>query len=276
MATHRNSTLIDGIFGFVLALIIMSVLDLNPWTLLISLSTVLVSFAFALGPSAAKLIEGMIMIAVRRPFDLGDRISIVDYNVAPDNSDDPGYRDTWIVEDCNLFTTTLRLCRTNELSTVNNGAISNTRIVNHARSLKALVNIQLPMTIKATHEQIQIVKSALVQYIRDKPRVWSSLIDFRISKVDSANELVVYSANIQHVKSWQNQQLVLHARGELEYFCNEILFKLGIDFLPSYVVGNQCPMQSNLMVPHSLYSRRRPKNDQSSSNQFLVRKVSSA
>ena len=254
----------------------MSVLELNPWTLLISLSTVLVSFAFALGPSAAKLIEGMIMIAVRRPFELGDSISIVDYNVAPDNNDDPGYRDTWIVEDCNLFTTTLRLCRTNELSTVNNGAISNTRIVNHARSLKALVNIQLPMTIKATHEQIQIVKSALAQYIRDKPRVWSSLVDFRITKVDSANELVVYSARIQHVKSWQNQQLVLHARGELEYFCNEILFKLGIDFLPSYVIGSQCPLQSNLMVSDSLYSKHPPKTDQSTCNQFLVRKPSSA
>ena len=68
----------------------MSVLQLNPWTLLVSMSTVLVSFAFALGPSAAKLIEGMIMIAVRRPFDLGDRISIVDCTSAPDNSGDPG------------------------------------------------------------------------------------------------------------------------------------------------------------------------------------------
>ena len=42
------------------------------------LSTVLVSFAFAMGSSAAKMVEGMILIAVRRPFDLGDRISIVE------------------------------------------------------------------------------------------------------------------------------------------------------------------------------------------------------
>ena len=77
-------------------LLIMSVLHLIPWTLLISLSTVLVSIAFTLGPSAAKLIEGMIMIAVRHPFDLGDRISVVDYIVAPENNDDPGYHDRWI------------------------------------------------------------------------------------------------------------------------------------------------------------------------------------
>ena len=81
-----NATLIDSVlenifnsvFGFALVLTLMSILKLNPWTLLVSMSTVLVSFAFALGPSAAKLIEGMIMIAFRRPFDLGDRISIVD------------------------------------------------------------------------------------------------------------------------------------------------------------------------------------------------------
>ena len=59
-----------------------------------SLSTVMVSFAFALGPSAAKLIEGMMMIAIRRPFDLGDRISIGDAGDKP-GEEDPGYHDTW-------------------------------------------------------------------------------------------------------------------------------------------------------------------------------------
>ncbi len=83
-ASVGNSTLIDYVlenifnafFYFFLALAIMSVLELNPWTLLVSLSTILVSFAFAVGPSAAKLIAGMMMIAIRRPYDLGDRISV--------------------------------------------------------------------------------------------------------------------------------------------------------------------------------------------------------
>jgi len=237
-ASVGNSTLIDsvlenifdGVFSFFLALTIMSVLKLNPWTLLVSMSTVLVSFAFALGPSAAKLIEGMIMIAVRRPFDLGDRISIVDCTGAPDNSDDPGYHDTWIVEDCNLFTTTLRLSRTNELSTVNNGAIANTRIVNHGRSMNALVNISLPMRIEVNSEQVQIVQSALQQYIRDNPRVWASLVNFRITKVDPTNELIAYSARVQHVKSWQDLLPVMQAKGDLEKFCAEILFKLDIHY----------------------------------------------
>jgi len=236
-ASHGNSTLIDsvlesifnGVFSFFLGLTIMSVLNLNPWTLLVSMSTVLVSFAFALGPSAAKMIEGMIMIAVRRPFDLGDRISIVDYSGAPDNSGDPGYHDTWIVEDCNLFTTTLRLSRTNEVSTVTNGSIANTRIVNHGRSINALVNISLPMRLDTTNDQVQIVKSAIEQYIRDQ-RGWTALLNFRITKVDPAYNLLVYSARIQHTKSWQDLLPVLQARGDLDKFCTEILIKLDIYF----------------------------------------------
>ena len=143
---------------------------------------------------------------------------MLDCTGAPDNSDDPGYHDTWIVEDVNLFTTTLRLSRTYELSTVNNGSIANTRIVNHGRSPNAMVNISLWMRIETSSDQVQIVKSALQQYIRDNPRVWASLINFRITKVDSANGSFVYSARIQHVKSWQDLLPIMQAKGG-EYLC---------------------------------------------------------
>ena len=103
----------------------------------------------------------LILSSQRRPFDLGDRISISNPN---DNSgdNDPGFDDMWLVEDCNLFTTTLRLARSNEISYLNNGMLSNCKIVNHGRSLNATVNILVPMRLDATHEQIQLVKSALV------------------------------------------------------------------------------------------------------------------
>lgn len=178
----------------------------------------------------AKIIEGMIMIAAHRPFDLGDRISISGTDAAPD--------DTFIVEDCTLYTTTLRMSRTNEICTVNNGSIANSRIVNHGRSKNALVNIALPLKIHATLSQVQTVNDALEKYIQDNPRVWTSLVNFRITKVDPANGLVAYSARLQHVKSWQDLLPVLKARGEVEKFCAEILMKLGIEH-DGYVVNNK-------------------------------------
>jgi len=236
-ASVGNSTLIDYVlenifnafFYFFLALAIMSVLKLNPWTLLVSLSTILVSFAFAVGPSAAKLIAGMMMIAIRRPYDLGDRISIVDITGKPD-PDDPGYRDTWLVEDVNLFTTTLRLSRTNEVSSCNNGSLADTRIVNHNRSNNASVTILLPMKLSSTHDEVQVVKSAIEQYIQDNPRIWACLVNFRVAKVDPNMEMIVYSAKLQHVKNWQDLLPILQNKGDLEKFCTEILMQLGIQY----------------------------------------------
>jgi small-conductance mechanosensitive channel len=50
-------SIIDAIYGFTLGLVILSLLNFNPWPLLVSMSTLMVTFAFAVGPSAAKSIE---------------------------------------------------------------------------------------------------------------------------------------------------------------------------------------------------------------------------
>ena len=68
--------MLDGVFNSALAMVLMTMLGFNPYPLLVSISTLLVSFAFAFGASAALYVEGIAMIAIRRPYDLGDRITI--------------------------------------------------------------------------------------------------------------------------------------------------------------------------------------------------------
>lgn len=100
-ASMANSTKIDSVleeifnvaFYGVLVVFVLSLLGLNPWPLLVSFSTMLLSLAFALGPSCAKTIEGILTIAVRRPFDLGDRISLAS-GLATSSA---GLGNTWIV-----------------------------------------------------------------------------------------------------------------------------------------------------------------------------------
>lgn len=186
----------------------------------------------------------------RRPFDLGDRISISN-PIDKSSENDPGFDEMWLVEDCNLFTTTLRLAKTNEIAYLNNGMLSNCKIVNHGRSVNALVNLIISIRLEATHEQIQLVKSSLVsydfimicvsvkvlnfsclqeQFIRDNPRVWASLVFWRIVKVDPNMGLIAYSLRVQHVKSWQDHASVMRDRGELFKFSCQILMRLGIEY----------------------------------------------
>jgi small-conductance mechanosensitive channel len=50
-------SIINCIFGFILALIVLELLDFNPWTLLVSMTSLLVSVSFALGPSVSQFVE---------------------------------------------------------------------------------------------------------------------------------------------------------------------------------------------------------------------------
>jgi len=59
-------SIINGIFYFVLGLLLLSFMQINPWTLLVSMTSLLVSVSFALGPSVSKYVEGVLLIVVRR------------------------------------------------------------------------------------------------------------------------------------------------------------------------------------------------------------------
>jgi len=232
-ASVANSTLIDRVlendfnvcFLCFLILIVISILNFDPWSLLFSMSTILVSFAFALGPSAAKAIEGVFLIAMQRPFDLGDRICITSA-IGPE----PDLSQNWFVEDVSLWKTTLRYAGTNEVSTVNNGAIAGCRIINFARSQKAFVTLNLMFRSEATGQQITLFRAAVERYIKDNPRVWSSMVAFFIVKIDPDAESTEYQLKIQHQKSWQEITTVLSNRGELFQFCLTLMLKLDIAY----------------------------------------------
>lgn len=100
-ASMSNTSKIDSVLedGFnvafygIVSIVVLSLIGWNPWPLLASFGTMLLSLTFALGPSCAKTIEGILAIAVRRPFDLGDRISLT----TGATGSTPSHSDTWIV-----------------------------------------------------------------------------------------------------------------------------------------------------------------------------------
>lgn len=187
--------IVDGFFYFILTLVLLSLLEFNPWTLLVSLTSLLVSVSFALGPSVSKYVEGVLLIAVRRPFDLGDRIYIgsadttVPSGVTADMSSN-----TWFVEDINLSTTTLRYARTNEVSTLNNWAIAGSKIINCNRSPSAIVVLDTKLHISILRDDaLQLFQADLQKYVKTHPRTWESLVFCRHDVIDADNEQVAFT-----------------------------------------------------------------------------------
>jgi small-conductance mechanosensitive channel len=87
-------SIVNPLFVIALLFIVLTILEYDTRTLLVTVSTVLLSVAFVIGSTLSKYIEGIFFIAVRRPYDIGDRISIVS---ATEAAKDIGSMDTWIV-----------------------------------------------------------------------------------------------------------------------------------------------------------------------------------
>jgi len=218
--------IIDAIFFFVLALLILSILKYNPWALLVSISTLLFSTAFAIGPSLSRYIEGILLIIARQPYDLGDRILIV----GSENPNNFSVVQSVFVQDINLFSTTLRFANTNEVATINNASITMSRIVNYNRSPNALITLTLYFMNTATEEQLGTFRDAVDHFIQDRPRIWDSIMFFRCENINQDLELMEYTLRIRHTKPWQDAASILMNKAELLKFCFETGKKLEINY----------------------------------------------
>jgi small-conductance mechanosensitive channel len=92
IASIENSSRIDGAFEHLFnipfyALVVTMILiqmNFDPLSLFLSLSSVILAFAFMIGSASAKYFEGLLFILVRRPYGIGDRIHVS--NVEQDTS----------------------------------------------------------------------------------------------------------------------------------------------------------------------------------------------
>lgn len=143
-------TIVNVLFYVFLAIIILAVLGFDPLALFISISGVILAFAFMIGAASSKYFEvssalqasllsvsgvtkffrsqplepygisqGILFILARRPYDIGDRISISDVNI--DTSFDGSA--SWFVQNVDLFTTTVRFGKKDKISRCENHCV---------------------------------------------------------------------------------------------------------------------------------------------------------
>jgi small-conductance mechanosensitive channel len=159
--------MINAGFFTVVFVIVLAALGIDPLAFILALSSLIVSFAFMIGSAASNYFEGILLILLRRPYEIGDRIAV-------SAVDDPAETDGsagWIVENIDLYTTTVRLAATREVATVSNGSLARSRIINMKRSEKALLTIFLRFSVDTPFEKIVILKNAVEVYVKERPQV---------------------------------------------------------------------------------------------------------
>lgn len=149
---------------------------------------------------------------------VGDRIHLSN----PQNETSPDGSSGWIVESISLFTTSVFWGATSERATLCNGAISNLRVINAARSPNAVVYVSLKFGIDTEYEKVEIFRSAVEQYLKDRPREWLTFVGFRPTDVAPDKGYIGYKVIAQHRNSWQVAGGIAESRASLTTYCLEV------------------------------------------------------
>lgn len=228
LATVNNSASLDkvlenvfnSIFYFILALLILSLMNYNAWSLLVSMTSLLVSFSFAFGNTVSKYVQGVILIAVTRPFDLGDRVFLTSAGEIEKGFENA--QNGWFVEDITLSATKLRFARTGEIAYLANNLLADMRIYNANRSPNAnVVLLQMFHISILEKDNLKKFEEALRKFVEDRPRMWVELTVMVVVKIDNDMEQVFVQFVLRHRDSWQNVGRIYVHKAEVLKFIQD-------------------------------------------------------
>jgi hypothetical protein len=174
-------------------------------------------------------LQGILLIFVRKPYDIGDRVSFVDPTDEVNNNGPPS--GGWIVEKVDLYTTTVRLATTREYTTFANGSLADSRIVNLKRSDKANVFFNLKFPINTSSRRLKIFRSRITQWIQDRPREWIKVNAFLCTSVQTELQYVEYTLILQHREAWQNFAAVQNSRSDVFTFALDLQRELKMKYM---------------------------------------------
>jgi len=213
-------------FYVLLAAVILSQTGFDVLALFISLSSVVLAFAFMIGSASAKYFEGLLLILVQRPYGIGDRINVSNTESEANMAGSQG----WIVENVTLFTTTVFLAGTSERATISNGSLAKSRIINGARSPKPVCYVAMKFGIETPYKKVEVFKNAVEKFVKNRPREWLGLTGFRCARIEADHGFIEYTIVLQHRESWQNIVPVLNSKHTVHCFCLELAKKLDMRY----------------------------------------------
>mmetsp|Transcript_83 Transcript_83/g.359 ORF Transcript_83/g.359 Transcript_83/m.359 type:complete len:904 (+) Transcript_83:147-2858(+) len=253
-ASHIDKSyeaLVNIVFYFVVGVVCLHILGLNPWTIIIPLGAFIFSLAFMIGDAASQIFEGMVLVLARQAYDVGDKIAIADV-------DDPASLEGsthWLVEHVDLMKTVAKLVGTNELASFSNGSLARARLLNMNRSPDACVYVYVRFAIGTPYSIVMLLKSAVEKFVEARPQEWIQLLGFRTNRVEVEQNFVEYIIVLKHQNAWQNLVPIKESKALVASFCVEAQKKLGCHY-------QEPPKNIEVTIGGSKQDRRKKMDEQ--------------
>lgn len=170
-----------------------------------------------------------------KPFDIGDRIFLVDGDVTEGLSEPPcgGH----IVEHVGLAFTDVRSATTGGKRRFENGSLWEKRIINLTKSCRAQIACQLKFDIRSTRQQLETFRKRIEMWLESRPREWNKLVDFRCVGVEPVIGFIEFTMILEHEESWQQFHFIQESRSEMLLFALELQRELNVLAATSSIKG---------------------------------------
>lgn len=187
-------------------------------TIVLTTSSVVLSFAFALGKVISNLVESIYFIFVTKPYTVGDVVLIGSTKA-----------EMFFVQEIQMMTTTFRTLE-NRLVILPNFSISEGCLVNYNRLSTSSVNVLFRIAFDTPPEKVDELKESFEEFLKHHVNDWipSSLVFFVLT-LDQVNAMDL-NVWITHRKKWQDTLQVMLSRAEFLNFARAQLVRLGITY----------------------------------------------
>jgi small-conductance mechanosensitive channel len=213
-SVDRLDSAISGTCAMILFVFYFIIFGYNAQQVLTTLSSFLLAVAFAVGSSAKALLESIIFIFGRHPFDIGDRVVIdkVVYTVAK----------------VGLLTSELRRYD-NSIVYFSNSELSSKPILNLRRSPDQVDLIKMQVSFYTKKRQLKMFESKLASFMSKHTYHYHPKFEVEYQDLENSNRMNI-RIWVTHRSNFQNMKRYRERRGRLILFIKKACENLGIEY----------------------------------------------
>ncbi|KAJ5698785.1 hypothetical protein N7462_000790 [Penicillium macrosclerotiorum] len=216
---------LDDIFMFfvfvVVLIVFLSLISTSAAGVLTSAGSSILALSWLFSATAQELLQSIIFVFVKHPFDVGDRVTIYG------NAGDAGLGDDYFVKEITLLYTEFKKMQGHVVQAPNS-YLNGLFILNQRRSGALAEAIPIIIKYGTTIDQIDALRQRLLEFVRSEKRDFQSNI---LTELRAVTENFSLTLNVVffYKSNWQNEGLRLQRRNKFICMLMIALQEIGIE-----------------------------------------------
>ncbi|KAI5296455.1 hypothetical protein KEM52_002250 [Ascosphaera acerosa] len=201
--------------------ILISIISTSAAGVLVSVGSAMLALSWLFSATAQELLQSIIFVFVKHPFDVGDRVTIYGTTGAKGTGDD------YFVKEISLLYTEFKKMEGHVVQAPNS-YLNTLFVLNQRRSGGLSEAVPIIIRFGTTLEQIEELRNRLLEFVRSEKRDYQPNVLTELREV-TENYSITLNVVFFYRSSWQNELLRLQRRNK--FFCHLMiaLLDLGID-----------------------------------------------